>query len=146
MFSKFTNSKFPGKAFVLTFHSDVKYHFGVFLSTPSVKCACGMPGTDTGILQSRTKYLAKVEKSSKKCYCLSLISGTGTGHRAMSPQNLRFFQSFLISNSSATREATRIPSLLYQISNFVLLVATRTCSKTLQSCKILRPGFWIRFL
>ena len=40
------------------------------------------------------------------------------------------FQQKILSRS-ATREATCIPSLLYYISSFALLVATWTCTKTL---------------
>ena len=39
-----------------------------------------------------------------------------------------------------THEATRIPSLLYQISRFALLVTNRICIKTFCSYKILWPG------
>ena len=39
----------------------------------------------------------------------------------------------------ATREATRVPNLLYEISSIVLLVAIRTCAELLKSAKILWP-------
>ena len=77
------------------------------------------------------------------CYCSSLISGMKTGHQAMSPPKFEIFLIFpyflrsSVLSPWATREATRIPSLLYQISRFVALVVNRTCTKILLSSKIL---------
>ena len=42
---------------------------------------------------------------------------------------------------SATRFSTRIPSLLYLIPSFVLLVVNRISTRTLQSPRILSSGF-----
>ena len=87
-----------------------------------------------GHLQSWTKYLTKVGKSSNIgqerknlidiCFCVffdcfsqSLTSGRKTGHWAMSSPKFEIFpifSNFLRSLSrSVTREATRIPSLLH---------------------------------
>ena len=89
-----------------------------------------------------TKYrnLVKLDKNRKRSHlsCQSLISGKETGHKARSPAKFvifLIFSNFLISpkslNCLATSETTRIPSLLYWISSFVLLVANRTCTETL---------------
>ena len=79
----------------------------------------------------------KMEKSSKTeqkfdiyfcvffdCYCQGLISGRETEHWVMFPPKFEIFQIFPYSLRFyvLTREATRIPSLRYQISCFVLLV------------------------
>ena len=68
-----------------------------------------------------------------------------TRHWAMAPPKFEIFLVFpyfprsQLLSRSATREATRMPSLLYQMSRFVLLVVNRICTKTLYSSKILWP-------
>ena len=70
-------------------------------------------------------------------YCQSLFSRWETGHQAMSLPKFEIFLTFpyflrsQVLSRSETREATRVPSLLYQISRFVLLVVNRVCIKTL---------------
>ena len=109
-------------------------------------------------LQSWTKYLQQSREIPKNCtgqgkfdinfcmlldcYCQSSISGRETGHCAMSPPKFEIFLKFpyflrsLVLSRSATREATCILSLLYQIPHFVLLVVNRISTKTFQSSKI----------
>ena len=63
------------------------------------------------------------------CYVQGLIFGRGNGRQDMSPSKFEIFQIFSfflkyqVLSRQATHESIRIPSLLYQISRFVLLVA-----------------------
>ena len=86
------------------------------------------------------------------CYCQRLISWGGNGHWAMCPykfeiflilanflRSIAFFFFFfvwalsppIVFSRSATREATRTPSLLHYMSSFVLPVVNRNRTKIL---------------
>ena len=102
------------------------------------------------IFGTKLRNPVNLNKTSKICYlicvffhsyCQSLISRKKTGHQAASPPEVNIsliFSNFLRSLSrSVTHEATRVSSLLYQISSIVLLVAIRTCAKSIKSTKLL---------
>ena len=56
-------------------------------------------------------------------------------------QNIFYFRKILkVLSLLTTPEATRVPSLLYQISSFVLLATNRTCTNICESSNILSPG------
>ena len=95
----------------------------------------------------------KLNKSSKAgqdyicilfdCCCQSLIFGRDTGCQATAPSKFyiflispNFLRSLVLSCSTIC-EATRITNLLYQISNFVLLDANRTCTNSLQRSSLI---------
>ena len=71
------------------------------------------------------------------CYVRELISGRRNGRQAMSPSKFEIFQIFSyfpryqVLSRQASHESTRIPSLLYQILRFVLLVVEDTINPLL---------------
>ena len=74
------------------------------------------------------------------CYCQSGNSGRETlgyvSTKIWDFPNISLFRKIL--SLSATREANCIPSLLWYISSYVLLVVNRICTKTLQNSKSLQ--------
>ena len=74
------------------------------------------------------------------CYCQSGNSGRETlgyvSTKIWDFPNISLFRKIL--SLSATREANCIPSFLWYISSYVLLVVNRICTKTLQNSKSLQ--------